>query len=174
MLHLSGFEAAVKSGECEMCGAVSERSPYTISPQLRDSHTSNSATPQTQNICITFIQRRPNVEDVGPALYKCFTNVSCLLGPNNPGLITPPTPTPRGKLTSDPTRQKVYLPLTKAEIVSNGEDWVLNQCWAGVCDTGPAFTHHRANEYHSGFRFPRGCGCILDPGSSPLDRADAG
>ena len=26
---------------------------------------------QTQNICITFVQRRPNVEDVGPTLYKC-------------------------------------------------------------------------------------------------------
>ena len=35
---------------------------------------------QTQNICITFIQRWPNVEDVGPTLYKCYTNVFCLLG----------------------------------------------------------------------------------------------
>ena len=35
---------------------------------------------QTQNICITFIQRRPNVFDVGPTLYKCYTNVLCLLG----------------------------------------------------------------------------------------------
>ena len=35
---------------------------------------------QTQNICITFVQRRPNVFDVGPALYKCYTNVLCLLG----------------------------------------------------------------------------------------------
>ena len=37
---------------------------------------------QTQNICITFtwfIQRRPNVFDVGPTLYKCYTNVLCLL-----------------------------------------------------------------------------------------------
>ena len=25
---------------------------------------------QTQNICITFIQRRPNVFDAGPTLYK--------------------------------------------------------------------------------------------------------
>ena len=37
-------------------------------------------TQQTQNICITFIQRRPNVFDVGPTLYKCYTNVLCLLG----------------------------------------------------------------------------------------------
>ena len=35
---------------------------------------------QTQNICITFIQRRLNVFDVGPTLYKCYTNVLYLLG----------------------------------------------------------------------------------------------
>ena len=36
-------------------------------------------TQQTQNICITFTQRRTNVEDVGPTLYKCNTNVLYLL-----------------------------------------------------------------------------------------------
>ena len=35
---------------------------------------------QQQNICITFVQRRPNVFDVGATLYKCYTNVLCLLG----------------------------------------------------------------------------------------------
>ena len=30
---------------------------------------------KTQNICITFVQHRPNVSDVGPTLYKCYTNV---------------------------------------------------------------------------------------------------
>ena len=30
---------------------------------------------QTQNICITIKQRRPNVFDVDPTLYKCYTNV---------------------------------------------------------------------------------------------------
>ena len=35
---------------------------------------------QTQNICITCIQRRPNVFDVGTTLYKWYTNVLCLLG----------------------------------------------------------------------------------------------
>ena len=34
---------------------------------------------QTQNICITCVQRRPNVFDVGPTLYTCYTNVLCLL-----------------------------------------------------------------------------------------------
>ena len=29
---------------------------------------------QTQNMCITFVQRRPNVKDVGPTLFKCYTN----------------------------------------------------------------------------------------------------
>ena len=35
---------------------------------------------QTQNICIAFIQRRSSVFDVGPTLYKCYTNILCLLG----------------------------------------------------------------------------------------------
>ena len=42
-----------------------------------DWHTSSQ---QTQNICITFVQRRPNVFDVGSTLYKCHTNILCLLG----------------------------------------------------------------------------------------------
>ena len=32
-------------------------------------------TQQTQNICVTFVQRRPNFVNVGPTLYKCYTNV---------------------------------------------------------------------------------------------------
>ena len=32
-------------------------------------------TQQTQHICITFVQCRSNVEDVGPTLYKCYTIV---------------------------------------------------------------------------------------------------
>ena len=38
-----------------------------------------SCIPAAQNICITFVRRRPNVFDVGPTLYKCYTNVLCLL-----------------------------------------------------------------------------------------------
>ena len=34
----------------------------------------------TQNICITFIQRRPEVFDVGPTLYTFYTNGLCKLG----------------------------------------------------------------------------------------------
>ena len=29
---------------------------------------------------MTFLQRQPNVFAVGPTLYKCYTNVVCLLG----------------------------------------------------------------------------------------------
>ena len=43
---------------------------------------------QTQNICITFVQCRPNVSDVGPTLYKCYTNVLCLLGYYIPFLLS--------------------------------------------------------------------------------------
>ena len=35
---------------------------------------------QTQKICVTFAQCWTNVKDVGPTLYKCYTNVLCLLG----------------------------------------------------------------------------------------------
>ena len=35
---------------------------------------------QTQNIFITFVQGRPNGFDVGPTLYKCYTNVLSWLG----------------------------------------------------------------------------------------------
>ena len=35
---------------------------------------------QAQTIFITIVQRRPNVFDVYPTSYKCYTNVLCLLG----------------------------------------------------------------------------------------------
>ena len=38
------------------------------------------ASQQAQKIGIRFIQRRPNVSDVCPALYKCCINALCLLG----------------------------------------------------------------------------------------------
>ena len=34
----------------------------------------------TKQFCITFIHCRTNVEDVGPTLFKCYTNVVCLIG----------------------------------------------------------------------------------------------
>ena len=35
---------------------------------------------QAQSICMTFVQCWPNIENVGPTLYTCPTNVVCLLG----------------------------------------------------------------------------------------------
>ena len=35
----------------------------------------SSTAQQTQNICIKFVQHRPNIFDVGPTLYKCYANV---------------------------------------------------------------------------------------------------
>ena len=52
----------------------------------------NSVGQVLASICITFVQRRPNVFDDGPTLYKCYTNVSCLL--NTPYIYTQPVTTP--------------------------------------------------------------------------------
>ena len=41
---------------------------------------SDDLSQHTQNICTTFVKCRPNFIDVGPTLYKCYTNVLCLLG----------------------------------------------------------------------------------------------
>ena len=38
------------------------------------------STQQTQNMCITFVQCWPYVSDVGPALYKSYAPVLCLIG----------------------------------------------------------------------------------------------
>ena len=47
---------------------------------LNHTYSEHTSSQQTQSNCITFIQRRPNVFDVGPTLYKCYTYVLCLLG----------------------------------------------------------------------------------------------
>ena len=49
--------------------------PMPASNQARE-----RSLPVDTNICITFVQRRPSVFDAGPTLYKCYTNVMCLLG----------------------------------------------------------------------------------------------
>ena len=51
----------------------------------------NMHTQQTLSICITFVQRRPNVLDVGLTLYECYTNVLCLLGKGRRWLSLSPT-----------------------------------------------------------------------------------
>ena len=41
--------------------------------------TFTSLSQQTQNNSMIFVQRRPNVFDVGPTLYKWYSNTLCLL-----------------------------------------------------------------------------------------------
>ena len=57
------------------------RPQYLIKIMSTHQFNRKRASQQAQHICITFIQRRPNVFDVGPTLYKCYTNVLCLLIP---------------------------------------------------------------------------------------------
>ena len=55
-------------------------------------HVAGINTPQqTSNVFITFVQCRPNVFDVGPTLYKCYTNIQFLLGPFKVPLSVRPT-----------------------------------------------------------------------------------
>ena len=51
-----------------------------VQPSSFSSLTIVTDSPPSRNICITFVQRRPNVFDVVLTLYKCHTNVLCLLG----------------------------------------------------------------------------------------------
>ena len=55
-------------------------SGYTVLPSGNLCCSSLIPAQQVQNICITFVQRRSNVFDVGPTLYKWYTNVFGLLG----------------------------------------------------------------------------------------------
>ena len=66
---------------CELRSVTARTQQICLNPHHRQCWT-NAVNQQTQNICITFVQRWPNVSDVGPALYKCYrsTNVFCLLG----------------------------------------------------------------------------------------------
>ena len=65
---------------------------------------------QTQNMCITFVERRSNVFDVGPALYKSYTHVLFLLGMKWVVLLAHVAPSPlhvpscRHRLVVVPTR----------------------------------------------------------------------
>ena len=54
--------------------------PPPVPPPLRHKHTQDLQSQQTRSICIAFVQCWTYVEDVGSKLYKCYTNVLCLLG----------------------------------------------------------------------------------------------
>ena len=64
-------------GVCATCPFFLHQA-MTLHRYRHDSLCDLSRTPQ--NICKTFVQRRPNVFDVGPTLNKCFTNVFRSLG----------------------------------------------------------------------------------------------
>ena len=53
---------------------------YNIVSKLGQRRSIERTSQQTLHICITFVQRRPNVFDAGPTLYKNYTHVLCLLG----------------------------------------------------------------------------------------------
>ena len=76
-----------------------------------------SMTQQTQNIPLTFVQRRPKVFDVGPTLYKCYSNVSCvycLLGKSE---IACSNPTLAFKFQ----RNRMFIPRSLVKIQYCGE-----------------------------------------------------
>ena len=55
-----------------------EEVPMSISSYIHHAavcHQHSGPHQQTQNIFIAFVQRRPNVFDVGPTLYKCYTKM---------------------------------------------------------------------------------------------------
>ena len=58
-----------------------EQGSNTRSPTFQAGSFNHSTSPpppasqQTQNICMPFVQRRSNVFNVGPTLYKCFVFV---------------------------------------------------------------------------------------------------
>ena len=62
---------------CVTCFQLERLNGGSAAPISADSV---SPAQQTQNICITFVQPWSSVEDVGPTLYKYYTNVLCLLG----------------------------------------------------------------------------------------------
>ena len=70
----------------------------------------------------TFIQRQPIVSDVGPALYKCYTNALRLLGF---AVLIPPS-APEHTRSIDP---------------------VLDQNWASDADGRPTLKQHRAGVF---------------------------
>ena len=95
-------------------------------------------TQQTQNICITFVQRRPNVFDVGPTLFKCYTNVLCLLGTiHRPNVVSQRMTTKRKIYWSKPAR---VFSGTKARSIPR-----LGWCWRSGVNSGPTLKQHCNN-----------------------------
>ena len=106
-------------------------------------------------MCITFIQRWTNVEDVGPTLYKCCTDVLCLLGMNPRVRMSPHViRTLAGGLFYTPEDEIPFF-WWRAEMPSHAGacsfraassshllPTTLKQCLPTVCDAGPALKQH--------------------------------
>ena len=69
-MEITGIQREITGIQMEITGI--QREITGIQREI----TATGITQQTQNICIVFIQRWP----IGPALYKCYTNVLCFLG----------------------------------------------------------------------------------------------
>ena len=74
-LALCSTEADGTAGYCQ------EKPAAQMLPSWFDLRTQNKYLfSKHKNMCITFVQCWLNVFDVEPTLYKCYTNVLCLLG----------------------------------------------------------------------------------------------
>ena len=78
---------------------------------------------QTQNICLTFEQRRPSVFDVGPTLYKSYTNVLCLL-------------------VCRRARPISILLLLELELSAKSPHTILNKCWPNFGPPSATLAQH--------------------------------
>ena len=91
---------------------------------------------QTQNICITFVQRRPNVFDVGPTLYKYYTNVLCFTGfAHLYHVYQRLKRTKKGVLWEDPAASRSLCHGSRTIGPQDGP--TLAHWWAYVRDVGP-------------------------------------
>ena len=81
---------------------------------------------QTQNICITFAQRQLDVFDVGPALYKCYTNVLYLVG----SIVIYPRPITRCEPPSTASMQLLHVFILGVEYHTKSWVQLSTTLWA--------------------------------------------
>ena len=86
--HKSYSKEPVKYLILRVCNVTIHFEAVTLKPNrwqlrarnIRTTNWTEMVAQNAQKFCITFIQRRPNVFDVGPTLYKCYTNVFVFAG----------------------------------------------------------------------------------------------
>ena len=113
--------------------------------RVRGSLIARRLSQKAQNIRIIFVQRRPNVFDVGPTLYKCYTTVLYLLI----GLII------------DRLAVHAYLPICQTSLCNSGLPLAVRHL---------TLAQHRHNAGPSSFTLAQNCansGWLLStPGSA--------